>query len=52
MEIYKIPQSSMNRINFMVKQQTILIGIKLSDRQYVIDRAISTEVIESLNDDQ
>ena len=48
----KTSQPSISRINFVVKQHKSAKGLKFGDRQNLIGKAISTEVMEDLNADQ
>ena len=45
-EIYKMPESAINRINHMARQQKSVKGLKFGDRQNLIDYRISIGVIE------
>ena len=46
-EAYKMPQSAINRINFIAKKQKSVKGLKFGDHQNMIDAAISTGVIDN-----
>ena len=43
-----MPQSTINRINYMAKKQKSVKGIKFCDRQHVIDDNVRTGVIDDL----
>ena len=45
-EVHKMLQSAINRINFMVKKQKAIKGLKFGDRQNLINAAISTGVMD------
>ena len=45
-----MPESAINRVNHMAKQQKSLKGLKCGDRQNLIDHRISTGVIDDMDD--